>query len=642
MNNKISSAEFPVVFAHRAIVVGSGAAGFAAALALHQEGCHDIAIVTEGINMGTSRNTGSDKQTYYKMTLCGDMPDSPIDMARDLYAGGCMDGDHALAEAAMSVPCFLRLAALGVPFPVNRFGEYAGYKTDHDPRCRASSAGPLTSKQMTECLEAAVNQRRIKIYDQCRIISILKKDDHAAGLLGLQTSSANDQPFVLFNCPNIIWATGGPAAIYADSVYPTGHSGSSGVPLEAGIVAKNLTEWQYGLASLAPRWNVSGSYMQVLPRFFSVDESGTEYDFLRSHFKNDSHYLSMVFQKGYAWPFDSSKAAYGSSVIDSLVYRETKQYNRRVYLDFCRNPLGQAALDVSLLSLEARDYLQQAGACFGTPIERLLHLNAPAYELYRSKGVDLKAQPLEIALCAQHHNGGLDVDLWWQTSLRGFYAAGEAAGTHGVCRPGGSALNAGQVGAMRAAQHIAARGEKQPLPCVVFHAIAAPVLEFHQALCHSILGENDNCAELTRLLQQEMSLCGAAFRSRSAIKKAITVRSGLLANWKDTLRIASAASLPDAYRLRDLLHTQYAVLSAMEDYIQAGGTSRGSALYLDEFSGLPADLTHDSSIKNDIVQLIAFQGGRVSASWRSVRPLPSEDRFFETVWRAFRDGCHIS
>jgi succinate dehydrogenase/fumarate reductase flavoprotein subunit len=57
------------VYNYNTIIVGSGAAGLNAADTLYSLGQKDIAIVTEGINMGTSRNTGSDKQTYYKLTL---------------------------------------------------------------------------------------------------------------------------------------------------------------------------------------------------------------------------------------------------------------------------------------------------------------------------------------------------------------------------------------------------------------------------------------------------------------------------------------------------------------------------------------------------------------------------------------------
>ena len=45
-----------------AIVVGTGAAGYNAACRLRELN-KNVAIVTEGVLTGTSRNTGSDKQT---------------------------------------------------------------------------------------------------------------------------------------------------------------------------------------------------------------------------------------------------------------------------------------------------------------------------------------------------------------------------------------------------------------------------------------------------------------------------------------------------------------------------------------------------------------------------------------------------
>ena len=98
-------------------VVGSGAAGYNAAGKLWQLGQHDILLVTENRTAGTSRNTGSDKQTYYKLTLSGSEPDSVWEMARTLFEGRCVDGDTALCEAALSVPCFVRLAELGGALP---------------------------------------------------------------------------------------------------------------------------------------------------------------------------------------------------------------------------------------------------------------------------------------------------------------------------------------------------------------------------------------------------------------------------------------------------------------------------------------------------------------------------------------------
>ena len=60
------------------LVIGSGAAGLCAAVRLHERAGNILEIYTEGLRMGTSINTGSDKQTYYKLGMYGTEPDSPV------------------------------------------------------------------------------------------------------------------------------------------------------------------------------------------------------------------------------------------------------------------------------------------------------------------------------------------------------------------------------------------------------------------------------------------------------------------------------------------------------------------------------------------------------------------------------------
>ena len=505
-----------------ALVIGTGAAGYNAAIRLDKYGISDVAIVTEGINMGTSRNTGSDKQTYYKMNLCADYPDSPKAMAEDFFKGKCVDGDNAYAEAALSVPCFLQLCELGVAFPVNRLGEYVGYKTDHDPRARATSVGPLTSKMMTECLEKEAQRRNIKIYDKLQIIEFIKDNGVCVGVLCLNKVAQNEnERFVLFHAKNTVIATGGPAGMYADTVFPLGHHGASGVAFEAGVIGKNLTEWQYGLASTSPRWNVSGTYMQVLPRFVSVDTDGNEYEFLNDYFDDIGACLSKIFRKGYEWPFDCKKVMNGSSIIDLLVFRECVLKNRRVYLDFRKNPYGLEKLPYDKLDSEAREYLENAHACFGTPLARLQFMNMPAYDLYLSKGVDLEKEMLEIALCAQHNNGGLDVDMWWQTNVKHLFACGEVAGSHGIYRPGGSALNAGQVGSMRAAQYISQHNENECFNPEKIEDVAEKAVKKHLGITRSILGNESNLDALWEKYTKKMSEAGGPIRNASLLDNAI-------------------------------------------------------------------------------------------------------------------------
>ena len=643
-------------------VIGTGAAGYHAALRLHRLGQKEVAIFTVGVKNSTSRNTGSDKQTYYKLGLAGDCPDSPAQMARDLFAGRCVDGDHALVEAALSAQCFYHLCEAGVPFPVNRYGEPVGYQTDHDTRGRATSAGPLTSRLMTECLEREVTACGIPVYDRMQVVEILPGEGGTLGFVALYTGEDEDKEktlgerLVCVVCRNVVWATGGPAGIYADSVYPLGHTGSTGVALAAGAKGKNLTEWQYGLASVSPRWNVSGTYMQVLPRFVSVDGEGTEHEFLSEYFGNTGECLSRIFRKGYEWPFDSRKAVNGSSVIDLLVYRETKLRGRRVYLDFMHNPGMVPELPFAELDEDAATYLRAAGAMFGTPLDRLNHMNRPAVELYASRGVDLSREMLEIALCAQHNNGGLDVDLWWQTCIPGLFAAGEAAGTHGVYRPGGSALNAGQVGSLRAAQYIAAHRPGAPDEAAVqgFLQKTEPLRETLQktvaALCAS--GE-DNTEKLLRGRRLAMSAGAAAIRNRSAMEQMVESNRELLARFPEVVHANGTLSLARAFLLRDTLVTQIAVLESMLGYLAAGGKSRGSAIYTApdglaaEGLGTEADglfrYLPDAGELDAMAQIVTYDCSAHTAegTFRPVRPLPEGGGFFENVWRSYRETGNI-
>ncbi|WP_277406562.1 FAD-binding protein [Lacrimispora xylanisolvens] len=314
------------------VVVGTGAAGFNAASRLKQYGVNDIAIIVEQVNAGTSRNTGSDKQTYYKLSLAGKDEDSVLNLAEDLFAGQCVDGDVALCEAALSTLSFYRLVELGVPFPCTEFGEYVGYKTDHDRGRRATSVGPYTSKIMTQQIEKDVRSKQIQILDRLQVIHIMVEENEVCGVLCLDLKSKDELHYVIIWCQNIVYATGGPAGMYHDSVYPESQLGSSGIAFAAGVRGKNLTEWQFGMASLQPRWNVSGTYMQVLPRLVSTDSDGTdEREFLLDYFDSKEEMLSLLFLKGYQWPFDTNKIFGGSSIIDLLVYQETIIKKRRVF-----------------------------------------------------------------------------------------------------------------------------------------------------------------------------------------------------------------------------------------------------------------------------------------------------------------------
>lgn len=627
-------------FEFDAVVIGTGAAGYNAACRLKQFG-KNVAIVTEATGCGTSRNTGSDKQTYYKLGLSGESPDSVYKMAQNLFAGGSVDGDNALCEAALSARSFLNLCELGVQFPVNRYGEYVGYKTDHDPFERATSAGPLTSKFMTEALQKNADRLNVPVLSGYLAIEILKLGDAVCGLLCIEKNTGN---LVAFKCSDIVMATGGPAGIYADSVYPECHTGTTSLALLAGAKAQNLTEWQYGLASTNPRWNVSGTYMQVLPRFVSIDKDGAEHEFLLDYFNDKYKALSLVFLKGYQWPFDSKKVLTGSSVIDLLVYRECVLKNRKVYLDFTKNPFGFKEIEYNKLSQEAFCYLNKAEALFGTPIERLCKMNSPAIELYKSKGVDITKEYLEIALCAQHNNGGISVDKWWQTNIKGLFAAGECAGTHGVTRPGGSALNAGQVGSLRAAQFIS-QNPNNAISDETFEQVLCDAENRNKSELLQIAENENNVNDLIKIAQRRMSDFAAAIRHKENLQKALLSTKNDIANLSKC-GVSDKSDLYMYYKLKDILYTSLAVITAMIDYSKAAAT-RGSSLYFNENGELPRGLeeifrfSEENGETFKKVQETVFFENEFLCSWRGVRPIPKNNDFFENVWREYRNNKNI-
>lgn len=559
------------------VVVGSGCAGLNAVdtlLALGQ----DCLLVTEDMNAGTSRNTGSDKQTYYKLSLAGDEPDSVGDLAHTL-CGPDMHGDIALAEAALSAPSFLKLCALGVPFPTNAYGEYAGYQTDHDTRRRATSAGPLTSRMMTEALERAVRAKNARILDRALAARVVTDE---TGVAGLDVWLKDEKRLLRIPCANVILCTGGPAHIYRDRVYPESQHGMSALAFDAGAEGANLHCWQYGLASTAFRWNVSGSYQQAIPRYISVDEAGVEREFLADALGEDEA-ARMTFLKGYQWPFDPERTE-GSSRVELLVQRETDQ-GRRVYLDYRRNPRGY---DVRRLGAEALAYLTNCGALDETPIARLRRMNAPAIELYRSHGIDLTREPLEIRVCAQHHNGGIAVDADAQTCVPGLYAAGEAAGTFGRKRPGGSALNATQTGSVRAARHIARVGRS--IPGRMSHQ--EPLL----------LPKGD-----AREAQQSMTACAGIAPDADAMR-VLRAKAGVQLAASEAVT-ADLDDFEERLLLRDILVTQREVLSAM--------------LYA---------LEEPENAPEGVLMTRAGVSRREPA-----RPVPDRDLWFERVWKTYRE-----
>lgn len=592
-----------------AVIIGSGAAGYAAADRLLSLGVKNIAMLTNSRTAGTSRNAGSDKQTYYKLS-CTD-EDSPLKMAQALSFGGGMHRDTAFIEAANSMRCFMHLVEYGVPFPTDKYGRFVGYKTDHDNACRGTSAGPLTSKYMTERLEKNVlNDRAFTLLDGTSAIKIVTENNCAVGLIALQKDGVSYK-LVPISAKYIIAATGGAATVYQNTVYPDLQTGAFGLLKDAGCRFCNLTEWQYGIASLGVKWNLSGSYQQVIPTYYSVDENGKKIEFLNETFENPSDAFNNIFLKGYQWPFDSKKVN-GSSKIDIAVSRE-KSKGRRVYMDYRKNPQN---FDFEKLSDTAKSYLLSAGADGATPLERLQRLNSQAVDFFKNKGIDLEKDPLEIAVCAQHINGGADVDINWQTSVNNLFAIGETAGTFGIYRPGGSALNSTQVGALRVAEYIAGDEMQFADQNIIFKALQAE---------SNYIAESLSCVNDTADFSADMSIFAAENRNLDEIfelKKRLQKQCDLK---YFSINADNYSSVLNLYRYKDTVNTQLMLCSAFCDILPQTG-SRGGAI---------CTKSGEEIKENEYYRDFAVITENNKSSFVPLREIPDLNYSFEAEWNSF-------
>lgn len=600
------------------VIIGSGAAGYAAADRLLSFGIKNIAMLTFGKNAGTSRNAGSDKQTYYKLS-CTD-EDDPVKMAIDLSFGGAMHKDTALIEAANSMRCFLHLAEYGVPFPTDAYGRFVGYQTDHDNARRGTSAGPLTSKYMTECLEKNVlHHKDFTLLDETAAIRIVTEDNRAIGLIALQ-KDGNSYKLLPIQAQYMIAATGGAATVYKHTVYPETQTGAFGLLADAGCQFCNLTEWQYGIASLGVKWNLSGSYQQVIPVYYSVDKNGNKTEFLNSFFESASEVCNTIFLKGYQWPFDSKKVN-GSSGIDIAVSREKAKGNR-VYIDYRKNPDG---FDFTRLSHTAKDYLLSAGADGETPFERLNKLNPQAVAFFKSKGVDLSKEPLEIAVCAQHINGGADVDIHWQTKVKNLFAIGETAGTFGIYRPGGSALNSTQVGALRAAACICKENTSFDGERILDKALQEEK-DYIAACLKSVHAQTDFSLDMSMYAAESRNLDKIAVL-REKLREQCDLKYYHLC--EDTY-----SSVAELYQYRDTVKTQLMLCSVFCDMLPKTG-SRGGAVCTQ--SGLEIK---ENAYYRDFTVLT----DKNKSDFVPVREFPDLAYSFEAEWNRFNEerGIHYN
>jgi succinate dehydrogenase/fumarate reductase flavoprotein subunit len=330
----------------------------------------------------------------------------------------------------------------------------------------------------------------------------------------------------------------------------------------------------------------------------------------------------------------------------------------RVFMDFLHNPVGSDSMkefDIDSLEPEALDYLKKTDALQDTPIERLADMNPLAIEIYTENGIDLYSEPLEIAVCAQHNNGGFAVNKWWQSNILRTFVIGEMAGTHGVKRPGGSALNAGQTGGLRAAEYIAN-----------IYGCDLPDYSGNQAEIDGQLqqlvtkleawGGSSGLApkDVIEQIQNRVTVSAGHIREledgRKALAEALQLRKDIQ---QQGFKLKNAKEIIKAIQAEHLAFSCAAFLKAIVELLQLGSGSRGSHLVLAEDGAeIHPEIANEKTgqtlkfksenekLRNSILQIEydPDEADLFRCNNTELRPVPALGKAFELAWQDYREG----
>jgi aspartate oxidase len=370
------------------LVVGSGAAGLAAAVAADRSGAR-VAIATKG---SLQANNSSKAQGGIQAAFAED--DSPEQHARDVWTSSHETADMRLVEALTAdAPSAIHwLEELGVEF--TRDGDGRTYRL---ARCGGATAkrllqvGDRTGHAITKGLRDAWEAGNSTNFTNAPLQHLEQVDGHWLARVGDHHVEAG----------SVVLAAGGRCYAEAEERHElsTNHPNATGevtkLALALGAEARDLDALQYHPNGGAWPPNMQG---------YSIPETTRAYGAVLLNSEGEEFTDSLGPRDAVSQAiFDEVEKGYGTTTPDG---------RPAVYLDTTR--ISEADAEVSLPYMLRR---------------------------YRSAGIDPLHEKILTYPVLHYQNGGLVIDTDASTTLEGVYACGEiAGGTHGRNRMMGNSL----------------------------------------------------------------------------------------------------------------------------------------------------------------------------------------------------------
>lgn len=461
------------------LVIGSGAAGMAAALAAAREGV--CVLLADRSLIGRSGATIMAQMTV-AVALGEETPDDwEAHFVDTIKAGrGLCDANLARLVCERGPAAIRQLDAWNVGWARGADGRLRQTQAPgHDrPRCvyvDFLSTGPAVAKTLRA--QVLKNPQIVRVGD-LRITDLIQNDGAVSGAVGF---SMADGRAVSIAAGAIVLATGGVTRIYRRNSASANMGGDGhALALRAGAELMDMEFVQFfPIGHLAPR------LVGMDPIMWDPFRYKLGGRLLNGEMKEfTSHYDDA--QENGRYVVTRDKATYA-------ILKEVEAGRG--------TPAGGAYLSFQHI-----------------PEEKLREAFGPVIDRLAENGIDLTKMPVEVAPIAHYHMGGIRVDDALETRVRNLFAAGElVAGANGANRLSGNAITEALVFGEIAGQGAAQRALLEAKTAWDSTAAGAAL-----ELIEAVSGETDlNATYAIADLQDVMADLVGPFRTRQGLKAAL-------------------------------------------------------------------------------------------------------------------------
>jgi succinate dehydrogenase / fumarate reductase flavoprotein subunit len=391
---------------HDVLVVGAGCAGMRAAIEAHDAGA-DVALISK---IHPVRSHSGAAEGGINAALGNASEDDPEKHAFDTVKGSDYLGD----QDAIQILCdeapddVYQLENWGAVFSRTEDGRIAQRPFGAAGEPRTAYAADITGHVLVHVLYEQVMKREIKVYEEYFVWKLAVDDHRCQGVIAWNLL---DGGLATLGAKTVILATGGAGRLYVGTTNAYSCTGDGmALALRDGVALKDMEMMQFHPTTLAPTGVLitegcrgEGAYL--------LNSEGDR--FLKSYAPNAME----------------------------LASRDVISRAEQTEIDEGRGVDGNVLLDLRHLGADK--------------ILERLHGTRELSMVFA--GVDPIYEPIPVRPGSHYHMGGVDTDVWGQTSLEGLYAAGECAcvSVHGANRLGGNALMETITFGKRAGAHAA-------------------------------------------------------------------------------------------------------------------------------------------------------------------------------------------